>query len=135
IERQKSALEAAKSRQVTQFLKDMLQGVEPSVALGQNTAMLKSILDRTAERIGKELANQPEVEAELRSLIGELYYEIGHGDQAERMHRAALAINLKLFGPESREVAASLNNLGLVLWKQGKRSPLGGGSSATRIWK
>jgi serine/threonine protein kinase/Tfp pilus assembly protein PilF len=112
-------IEAAKSRQVTQFLKDMLQGVEPSVALGQDTAMLRGILDKTADRVGEELVNQPAVEAELRSLVGELYCEIGEYPKAEQMLHAALALNQRQFGPESREVAAALNDLGVTLWKKG----------------
>jgi len=47
----------------------MLQGVGPSVALGEDTKMLRGILDRTDERVGKEMTNQPEVEAELCSII------------------------------------------------------------------
>src|SRR5262249_52628476 len=39
LERRKTAMEAVKSRQVTRFLKEMLEGVEPSVALGQDSAM------------------------------------------------------------------------------------------------
>jgi serine/threonine protein kinase/tetratricopeptide (TPR) repeat protein len=119
--RREAQTEATKSHQVTQFLKDMLQGVGPSAALGQDTAMLKGILDKTAERVGKDMATQPAVEAELRSLIGRLYLEIGNYVQAENMHRAALAINRRLFGPESPEVAASLNDLGLALWKERKQ--------------
>src|SRR5207249_3381583 len=101
-DKQKAQTEADKSQQVTQFLKDMLQGVGPSVALGQDTAMLKGILDKTAERVGNDMATQPAVEAELRSLIGRLYVEIGNYDQAEKMHRAALATDRKLLGPESQ---------------------------------
>jgi serine/threonine protein kinase len=112
--------EAAKSRQVTLFLKEMLQGVGPSVALGRDTAMLKEILNKTAKRVGKEMARQPEVEAELRSLIGELYYEIKKYPEAESMQREALRINQRLFRQESQQAAASLNDLGLVLWKEGK---------------
>jgi serine/threonine protein kinase/tetratricopeptide (TPR) repeat protein len=119
----RSRLEAevasTKSRQVTRFLEDMLQGVEPSVALGQDTTMLRGILDRTAERVGKEMTNQPAIEAELRDLIGRLYFEIGNYYGAEKMHRAALAFYRKHYGPESREAAASLNDLGLALWKEG----------------
>ncbi len=115
----KSQTEAVKSRQVTQFLENMLEGVGPSVALGQDTTMLRGILDRTAEGVGREMTNQPAVEAELRSVIGRLYFEIGNYDRAEAMHRAALAINRQLFGPESKEAAASLNDLGLALWKEG----------------
>ena len=114
--------ETAKSRQVTRFLEDMLQGVGPSVALGQDTTMLRGILDRTAESVGSELTNQPAVEAELRSLIGRVYFEIGNYDQAEKMQRAALAINRSLFGPESPETSATLNDLGLALFRGGKWS-------------
>jgi serine/threonine protein kinase/Tfp pilus assembly protein PilF len=115
----KAETEATKSRQITQFLEDMLQGVGPSVALGRDTMMLREILDRTAERVGNELANQPAVEAELRGLIGRLYLEIGVYDQAEQMERAALALNRKLSGPES-QTASLLNDLGQALWKQGR---------------
>jgi serine/threonine protein kinase/Tfp pilus assembly protein PilF len=114
----KAEASSVKSQQVTQFLVDMLDGVGPAAARGQDTQMLRSILDRTAERIGTELTNQPEVEVELSSLLGGLYEQIGIFDQAERMHREALAIDQKLFGPESKETAASLNNLGLALVAQ-----------------
>ncbi len=110
---------SAKSRQVTKFLEDMLNGVGPSVALGQDATMLRGILDRTAERVGTEMTNQPVVETELRSLIGRLYLEIGNYADAEKMHRAALAINRRLFGPVSPETAASLNDLAVALWKEG----------------
>lgn len=42
----------------------MLKGVRPSVALGRDTTMLREILDKTAERVGQDLQDQPEVEAE-----------------------------------------------------------------------
>jgi tetratricopeptide (TPR) repeat protein len=100
----------------------MLNGVGPSAALGRDTTMLREILDQTAERVGKEMTNQPAVEAELRTLIGRLYREIGNFNQAEEMHRTALAINQKLLGPESQEAAASLNDLSLDLRSEGKLS-------------
>jgi len=111
---------SVKSRQVTTFLEKMLNGVGPSVARGRDTAMLREILDQTAERVGKEMANQPAVEAELRSLIGKLYEQLGNPGQAEGMERGALAIRRRQFGPESREAAASLNDLGLELMAQHK---------------
>src|SRR6266404_1546820 len=116
--RRKAEAASVKSQQVTKFLEEMLKGVGPSVALGQDTKMLRGILDQTAERVGSEMTNQPAVEAELRTLIGRLYQEIGDYDEAERMHRAALAIDRKVFGPESQETAAALNDLGVTLWKE-----------------
>src|SRR6185295_8743708 len=101
------------ARQVKQFLEEMLQGVGPNVALGRDTAILRDILDQTASRVGKELTNQPAVEAELRSVIGTLYCQARQYSQAEGMQRAALAIRQKHFGPKSPKAASSLNELGL----------------------
>jgi hypothetical protein len=57
----KAENEAAKRQHVTRFLEDMLQGVGPSVALGRDTTLLREILDRTAQRVDKELTNQPDI--------------------------------------------------------------------------
>jgi tetratricopeptide (TPR) repeat protein len=108
------------AKQVKQFLEDMLKGVGPNVALGRDTAILRDILDQTAARVGKELTNQPAVAAELRSVIGTLYYRTGQYQQAEEMQRMALSIRRQRFGSESPEVAGSLDELGLTLIASGK---------------
>src|SRR6266852_5171804 len=46
------------AKQVKQFLEEMLQGVEPEVARGRDTTILREILDKAAARIDKE-TNQP----------------------------------------------------------------------------
>src|SRR5207247_8363515 len=104
-----------KSQQVTKFLEEMLQGVGPSVALGEDGKLLRRILDRTAARVGKEMTNQPEVEAELCSIIASLYGEIGNASKGEAMARKALAIRQNKFGSDGLEAAESLNLLGMLL--------------------
>ena len=111
---------AQKSRQVARFLKDMLNGVGPSVALGRDTTMLREILDKTAARVSKELAGQPEVEAELRNPIGLVYYDLGEYAKAEAMHRKTLSVRKMLLGNEHPDVAATLGNLAWALRSQGK---------------
>jgi tetratricopeptide (TPR) repeat protein len=69
--------EAAKSKQVSRFLEDMLRGVDASEVLGRDTTVLREILDRTAARIGNELTNQPEVEAEMRLTLSAVYNSLG----------------------------------------------------------
>jgi serine/threonine protein kinase len=112
--------EAAKSEQTTQFLKDMLREVGPSVALGKNTDMLKGILDKAAERAGADLGNQPAVEAELLGIMGRAYQDLGEYKEAEKMYRAVLEIDRKLFGLESPEAATALNDLGDALSNNGE---------------
>jgi len=109
-----------KSQQVTTFLKEMLNGIGPSVARGRDTAMVQDILDQMAERVGKELSNQPAAEADVCSLMGILYNQIGNYRRAEEMERTALAIRRKQFKPDSPEVAAALNDLGLALMAEHK---------------
>jgi serine/threonine protein kinase/tetratricopeptide (TPR) repeat protein len=114
-DKQKAETEAARSTQTTRFLKDMLQGVGPSAARGRDTVMLREILDKTAARIGSDMGNQPGVEAEMRGLIGRLYFEIGNFEEAEKMDRAAIAIRRTGPGADDRELAQTLSDLGRVL--------------------
>jgi serine/threonine protein kinase/Tfp pilus assembly protein PilF len=119
---QRAKTEAARSQQVALFLKDMLAGVGPSVARGRDTTLLKEILDQTAERVGKELKGQPVVEAELRAIIGDVYVQLGEYAKAEAMHREALRIARRIYGPEHAEVASAMDNVGIALYHQGKLS-------------
>jgi tetratricopeptide (TPR) repeat protein len=116
----KAQLEAARSGQVTRFLEEMLEAVEPSVARGRDTTMLREILDRTAERVGVELKDQPPVEAELRNRIGSVYEKLGFYAQSETMLREALAIRRKHFGEDSLEAAESMSELSRALLMQEK---------------
>ncbi|HXJ72314.1 MAG TPA: protein kinase, partial [Candidatus Dormibacteraeota bacterium] len=72
-----------RSDQVAHFLEEMLKGVGPSVALGRDTQMLREILDKTVVNLPVELKNQPDVEADLRQTIGEVYEGLGQLEQAE----------------------------------------------------
>jgi serine/threonine protein kinase/tetratricopeptide (TPR) repeat protein len=116
----RSKTEAAKSQQVAQFLKAMLDGVGPSVSLGRDTTMLQEILDKTAARVGRDLTNQPAVEAELLQTMGDVYRALGQYGPAESMQRNALALRRTLWSGDHPDVASSLHALALVLRWQGK---------------
>jgi tetratricopeptide (TPR) repeat protein/tRNA A-37 threonylcarbamoyl transferase component Bud32 len=108
-----------KSAEVARFLRDMLDGVGPSVARGRDTALLLEIVDKTAARVGQDLNGQPEVEAELTSTLGDVYYALGKYAQAEAMYRRALVIWQSLYGQEHPVVARSLQDLGGTLRVEG----------------
>ncbi len=52
--------------------------------------------------------------------LGWLYYKQGKYAEAEPLHKRALAIREKAFGPNHPDVASSLNGLGWLYYKQGK---------------
>ena len=116
----KATTEAAKSRHVADFMKQTLEAVGPSVALGRDTTMLREVLNRTAQRLDEGLKQEPAVEAELRHTIGQVYRAIGEYNNAEEMLREAAAIRRTVHGAESLELAESLEGLAWVLRNLGE---------------
>ncbi len=115
---ERAAREATKSKAVASFLKEMLNGVGPSVALGRDTAMLKEILEKTLNRLETDLAEQPEVQAELRSTIGHVFSQLGQHEDAEEQHREALRLYRGIHGRAHVQIAAELHHVGNALAKQ-----------------
>lgn len=118
--RLRAQTEAAKSAQVAKFLKDMLGSVGPSIAKGQDTTMLREVLDNAAARVGLELTDQPVVQADLQMTLGDVYSELEALPEAEIMFREALRLRERTLGSESLEVAQTLNNFGDVLRRAGE---------------
>ncbi len=116
----KAQAEADKSLEIIQFLNSMLNGAGESLAQGRERTLPREILDQTADRIVKELKNQPDVEVKLLVNVGGIYQLLGEDQKAEAMHRQALAIERKMFGEEHLEVAQSLNDLAWVLRDESK---------------
>jgi tetratricopeptide (TPR) repeat protein len=116
----KAQTEAARSRQVAQFMKGMLKGVGPRVALGRDTKLLRDILDATAKRLDQDLAGQPMVEAELRMTLGAVYDDLGDFPGAVAMYQKALALYREELGSEHLAVASALCALGQSLLDFGK---------------
>jgi tetratricopeptide (TPR) repeat protein/tRNA A-37 threonylcarbamoyl transferase component Bud32 len=117
--RREAVIEAEKAKQVTAFLQRMLASVDPGNALGRDMTV-REILDEAARTVARDLADQPEVAAAVRSTIGLTYMALGLYDQADSHLRSALAARVSLLGSEDLDVAGSLNDLAALLWRQGE---------------
>ncbi|HHQ49696.1 MAG TPA: serine/threonine protein kinase [Acidobacteria bacterium] len=80
-EAERAEREAAASRQVSSFLESLFHVADPDESRG-NTVTAREILDRGAERIGRELENQPEIRHRLMTTIGRVYRELGLYEKA-----------------------------------------------------
>src|SRR5262249_43796965 len=107
-ERKSAQTEATRSAQVAQFLKDMLQGVAPSKALGRDTAMLREIVDNTARRIDADLKDQPEVQIEMRLILGKVYFDLQLYREMETNARRTLELARAHFARENVATADAL---------------------------
>jgi eukaryotic-like serine/threonine-protein kinase len=119
-ESERARIEALKSDQVATFMTGMLEGVGPSVALGRDTTMLREVLDQTAVRIDSELKGQPEVEANVRGVLGSTYRDLGELEKAEIQHREAVEKNRRIFGDDHPETLISIDSLAITLQKLGR---------------
>jgi serine/threonine protein kinase/tetratricopeptide (TPR) repeat protein len=110
--------QAARSAQVSQFLRDLLEGLWTTDVKERDTSLLREILDKAAGRIGSELKDQPVVEADLLDTLAGVYFQIGPIDKAEKLAEQALSIRKETFGDENLEVATSLCTLGKIRWRK-----------------
>lgn len=118
-EARRANLEKAAADEVVRFLVGTFQVSDPTVANGE-TVTAREILDRGAERLESELAEQPKVRATLFDTLAVVYLQLGLYDRAERMAREALETRGRVYGPVSPEVATSLETLGWTLFLQNR---------------
>jgi|GEM_PF-934878 len=104
----------ATQEQVLRFTEEMLRGIDPAVARGQDTVLFREILDSASERINNEITESPEVEVRVRILVGELYRTIGLYDEAIEHFRRAAAIALESFGARHIQTIEARSSLGIV---------------------
>jgi tetratricopeptide (TPR) repeat protein/tRNA A-37 threonylcarbamoyl transferase component Bud32 len=110
---------AAKSEQVAELLESMLAGVGPSVALGRDTTMLREILDTAAVRIGTDLADQPEVEAELRRVLASTYRDLGEFELVPGHAERSLQLFREVAGPLAPATLRAQSDLGAARYSLG----------------
>lgn len=112
---------ADKAEAINNFLlNDMLAQATPEKNARERKVTVEELLDRAAAKIDEAFADQPEVQAAIRTTIGSTYTELGELAKAEPLLRRAWESRLKALGPEHRDTLTTMNELALVLQGQGK---------------
>ncbi|MGD2152227.1 MAG: serine/threonine-protein kinase [Gemmatimonadales bacterium] len=118
-ERDRANNEAETAQQVSDFLVEIFGVTDPSEARG-NTITAREILDRGAERIETELADQPLVQARLMGTMGEVYRALGLYEPAAPLLERAVTLAGATLGDEDVQVASYLLGLGTLYRAQGR---------------
>ncbi|MEW6249419.1 MAG: serine/threonine-protein kinase [Planctomycetota bacterium] len=106
--------------EVTRFMQQMLSGINPDVARGLDTALMRMVLDDAAKHIEQELREQPVMEASLRKIIGATYVAIGEYTLAEPHLVKALQIRDQQLGGEHEDTLTSMHDLAALRYEQGR---------------
>jgi non-specific serine/threonine protein kinase/serine/threonine-protein kinase len=113
--------EAAAAEQVSDFLVELFNVSNPSEARG-NTITAREILDKGAEKIETELADQPEVQVRLMNTMSMVYSSLGLVDEALHVLGLASTICVERLGDDHRLTAGTKEHLA---WLHNQRLEFG----------
>jgi serine/threonine-protein kinase len=116
-ERDIAKLEADKSNRIKSFLLDMISSPDP-LKDGSEVKVVE-VIQKASGKLKVELANHPQIEAEIRTMLGNTYQNLGIYDSAQSELLKADEIIKKLYGAKSKETAMSIKSLGLIYHYKG----------------
>ncbi len=117
-ERDQAQRERDQAEQVAQVLTGLFAAADPFGSAGSEPTV-RQILDQESERVVRELAPQPRLQARLMDVLGVVYTNLRLQDRAEPMLEKALEIRRRESGPRSLEVAETLDHLGTLRLARG----------------
>jgi len=127
-EKKRADREAAIAAGVNAFLQnDLLAQASASRQAGRRDPpdpdlKVRTALDRAAERITGKFETQPEVEAAIRSTMGESYTDLGVYPEARKQLERALELQRQALGPENPKTIGTMNVLGRTALYQGRNA-------------
>jgi eukaryotic-like serine/threonine-protein kinase len=120
-ERDRASREAMTAQRVSDFLTGLFKVSDPDETKG-NTIKAREILDTGVERIGKELADEPEVQARLMQTMGKVYANLGLYPKALPLLEQSVATRRRLLGDEHPDTLAAMYDLALLYVNLGRRA-------------
>ena len=110
-ERDVARMEQAKSTRMNSFLQEMISGTWRTANQKGLNATVADMLSDAAQRAETELSDQPQLRADMLRTIGFAYQRQARYDLAERFLHKAYDLNVKLYGPDARQTAATMHAL------------------------
>ena len=115
----KAAREAETAKQIAGFMTGVFEVSNPSEARGA-TVTARELLNQARARIDVELADQPDVQAEMLNTMGEVYRNLGLYKDAEPLLQGSHEAFRELYGDEDRRTLVSLSLIGDLYRRLGR---------------
>ena len=114
IQLRRTTRERDRANRITDFMSSMFKVSDPSEARG-NSITAREVLDKASKDIGAGLAKDPELQAQLMDVMGNVYINLGLSPEAEALLTRAVQIRRSVLGPTNRDTLASMAMLDWVL--------------------
>ncbi len=112
--------ERERAERISAFLQSLLSGIDPLVARGRDTTLLRDLLEDGAERIEGELAGQPVAAADIHATLSQAYRGLGDYERADRHARRALELRRSALGDRDPKTIEAWSDVALLLWDLGR---------------
>src|SRR5216683_5530422 len=119
LERDRANRERDRATRITDFMTGMLQLSEPSEQRG-NSVTAREILDKASNDIKTGMAKDPDAQAQMMQVMGEVYINLGLFSRAKDLEQQSLDIRRRVLGPENPDTLASMDDLGGALKESGQ---------------
>jgi eukaryotic-like serine/threonine-protein kinase len=119
LERDRANRERDRATRITDFMTSMFKVSDPSEARG-NSVTAREILDKASTEIEKGLAKDSELQAQMMSVMGDVYSNLGLYPRAEALQRRAVDIQQHALGMESPETLRSMGALAWTIYREGR---------------
>jgi eukaryotic-like serine/threonine-protein kinase len=118
VQLQRTTRERDRANRITDFMTGMFKVSDPSEARG-NAVTAREILDKASNEIETGLGKDPELQAKMMDLIGNIYANLGLYSRSASLLTRTIEIRRRVLGPKNPETLASVNDLGRVILRQG----------------
>lgn len=119
LERDRANSERDRAARITGFMTGMFNVADPSEARG-NTVTAREILDKASKDIGAGLSKDPEAQAQMMQVMGNVYSSLGLYARAQPLLERSVEIRRQVLGPENPDTLESMYNLAGTLWREGR---------------
>jgi serine/threonine protein kinase len=113
-ERDRARAQALKASRTSELVMGLLATADPYRTPGVDEPTVQNLLDTGARRVSQQLAGEPELQAQLLTVIGRTYERSGDLDKAGPVLEQALAAGRASTRGDSAIVAQTLNDLGVL---------------------
>jgi serine/threonine protein kinase/tetratricopeptide (TPR) repeat protein len=118
-ERDRATRERDRAARITDFMTGIFKVSDPSEARG-NTITAREILDKASTDIDTGLTKDPELQAQMMYVMGDVYDNLGLYPRAELLEQHGMEIRRRVLGAESPETLQSTYALVRTLEEQGR---------------
>ena len=118
LQRDAAIRERDRANRVTDFMINTFKVSDPAQS-NVNNLTAREILDKASKQIDTEMAKDPEEQAHMMAVMGEVYDSLGLFPQAQTLFSRALDLQRMVLGPDDPQTLSSLSRLGVLFTEQG----------------